>query len=77
MKISGLPLKLDAKSKERDQEIQLVTEEIESIKKVKLEELNTEFDLKKKELLSQHIQEATSGAPAKRLTSFSDGDDLQ
>ena len=55
----------------------MVTEEIESIKKVKLEELNNEFDLKKKELLSKHIQEATTGAPAKRLTSFSDGEDLQ
>jgi hypothetical protein len=55
LKISGLPLKLDAKSKERDQEIQLVTDEIESAKKLKLEELNAEFDLKKKQLLSQHI----------------------
>jgi hypothetical protein len=77
LKISGLPLKLDAKSKERDQEIQLVTDEIESAKKLKLEELNAEFDLKKKQLLSQHIQEATTAPENKRLTSFSDGDDMQ
>jgi hypothetical protein len=67
LKLSGLPVKYEAQRQQRDQEIERVVKEVEELKRTKLRELSLEFDKRKKQLLSQHIEETFAGE--KRLNS--------
>ena len=52
--------KADLKRKEKDAEIKAMQEEMDSVKKNRIQEVNDDFELRKKELLSgkdQQIQE--------------------
>ena len=51
-KIAELKEKADLKRKEKDAEIKAMQEEMDSVKKNRIQEVNDDFELRKKELLS-------------------------